>query len=79
MFGSPGIATNIGAFREVIDGKNGIMISNNRDYKEIHAAFKIIETNFESFSAAARNTYLEQFDFIKHVQLMKEILLEVIA
>ena len=74
MFGSPGIATRLGAFQECIDGTNSLFVDSNRDIDGIYDAFRQIEGNSKAFSARARSTYFELFDYHKHSALMAELL-----
>lgn len=59
MFGTPVISSNVGCFGEYIDGKNGIICDKNR----ILESFRIIENDYESYSANARESYLNYFDY----------------
>lgn len=74
MFGSPGIATRLGAFEECIDGTNSLFVDSNRDVDGVYDAFRQIAGNSEAFSARARDTYFELFDYHKHSALMAELL-----
>ncbi len=74
MFGAPGMATNIGAFPDEIDGNNGLILSSNKDSEEIYQAFELLKNDNVSFSASARRSYLENFDYKNHLADMRAIM-----
>ena len=74
MFGSPGVATRVGAFEEYIDGTNSVFVEDNADVGEVYAAYQRIARGSENFVAAARETFLKHFYYANYAELMTELL-----
>lgn len=61
MWGSPCIATPVGEFQEIIDGKNGFIVEKCDAFQEILAAYKKIMEKPEDFYCAARKSYEKHY------------------
>lgn len=61
MFGSPVIASDIGSFREVVDGNNGLILSDKYSLEDIEKSHETILRDLESYSKNSRKTFLNKF------------------
>lgn len=74
MWGSPCIATKVGVFPEIIDGKNGILVSAIDSFDEIYQAYKKIKENQILFQQSARETYEKIYKVENRLQEFKKLL-----
>lgn len=65
-FGIPVIATNVGGNSEIVNAKNGVLLSENPAVQEVTDAiqrfFSMGEQDFQSYSTAAYETWNEQYN-----------------
>lgn len=74
MFGSPVIASDIGSFKEFVDGSNGIVLNENYSFQDIDKAYGSIMSELESFSQNARKTFLNKFLYVNQVERFRKLL-----
>lgn len=72
MFGSPVIASDIGSFKEFVDGSNGIVLSQNYSFQDIDNAYGSIMSELESFSQNARKTFLNKFLYVNQIERFRK-------
>ncbi len=75
MFGSPVIASDIGSFKEFVEGSNGIVLNENYSFQDIDKAYESIISELESFSQNARKTFLNKFLYVNQVERFRKLLL----
>ena len=75
MFGSPVIASNIGSFSEIVNGKNGIVLADGYSVEDIDRAYDKIIGNLEEYSKNARETFLKNFFYKNQVTRFSETLI----
>lgn len=74
MWGAPCVASNVGEFSKVINGKNGIIISHINAFDEIMDAYNEIQDNFEKFFNESRKTFLEKYCVDRYVDYFRSII-----
>lgn len=69
MFGTPVIATPLGAFQEYVEeGSNGRFVASPKDVSGITSAVEDIRQNLSQYSANARRSFLETFYYKNQVR-----------
>ena len=72
--GIPGIASNVGANKEVVDNKNGFLVDTADDFERMIDALVVDKAKLISKSQAALNTVLERFTLEKQQIVWLKIL-----
>ncbi|MCC8052228.1 MAG: glycosyltransferase [Clostridiales bacterium] len=72
MFGTPVIASDIGSFGDIVTGGNGIILKTEYNFDDIDAAYETILSDLASYSKNARQTFLNNFYWKKHIKQFKE-------
>lgn len=62
MWGSPCLATKVGVFPTIINGKNGLLVDDAYNFEDILEKFHQICENENSFQESARQSFLENYD-----------------
>lgn len=74
MWGSPCVASNVGAFREVVDGTNSILVPSCDSLDEILEAYHKIMHDEQRFQTAARTTFEKLYSANSRVPELAAIL-----
>lgn len=78
MFGTPVIAVKKGSFSECIkDRETGILVKDNRDFKEIYDGYSFILKNIKSMSRMARQDFLRNYFYKEKINEFKMIVAEI--
>lgn len=73
MFGTPVIASDIGSFRESVDGNNGIIIPLDSDLNTISRSYDKILAEFEFYSDNARLTFEKNFYYFNKIEDLEKL------
>lgn len=74
MWGSPCVATPVGVFTQIVNGKNGILVSKPDKYKEILKAVEKIQHESENYFREARETFNYIYNSDNKIVDIKKIL-----
>lgn len=76
MFGTPVIASDIGSFREYVDGENGVVLQAGYSFADIDAAYERILGAERAYSESARQTFLREFLWTSQKELFSQLVSE---
>lgn len=74
MFGSPVIGSDLGSFSEVIDGSNGIILSEGYSLKDIEKSHEKIMNDLEFYSKNSRESFLKKFYYKNQISKFSAII-----
>ena len=74
MFGSPVIGSDLGSFSEIIDGSNGLVLSDGYSLEDIEKSHEKILKDLEFYSKNSRKTFLNNFYYKNQISKFSMII-----